>query len=62
MNENTVTCPNCGRKLKIVGKNGELRKTIYCRCRDKYGHVSINWIAGTGYNYIDDEMNLVPVF
>jgi len=61
MDENIIICPNCSRKLSIIRKDGDIRKEIHCRCRDKYGHTMIQWVSGAGYHYFSNEMELIPV-
>ena len=59
---NIITCPNCGKKHSVIRKDGGLRETIYCKCKDDHHHTKICWITGFGYHIFDDNGDLISVF
>ncbi len=62
-NNNTINCPFCGRTHFILRKDGELRKTIFCRCKSKKYkyHNVINWVAGVGYQVMTEDLHFIDV-
>ena len=55
-----VICPLCGRRHRMKRLDGKLRKTIYCRCRNGYGHTVLYYDSGFGYNVLGKDMSLIP--